>query len=368
MAKKDTEEKIVVDKAEIVGTEIAVIDEQSIKDKIYVIRGVKVMLDFELAIIYGYTTKAFNQQVRRNTEKFPVDFRFKLTRDEFDDLVRSQNVTSRGGNMFKGQDGGTRYLPWAFTESGIYMLMTVLKGELATKQSMALIRTFRVMKDYIVDNRPLIAQHDYLRLSMQVSDTQQAVRDIQTKLIDYDDKLSSVFEQLHDTVKSSEISPFMLDFARPADRHEYLILNGEPAKADETYMQIYSQAEKKIYIADNYISIKTLRLLKSAKDGIDVIVFSDNLSNLLHASDDQDFHREFPNIHISYKRTEGIMHDRFIVLDFDTVDEKMYHCGASSKDAGDRMTAITEFRDEATKSAFHSVIQRLLRNRTLRLR
>ena len=365
MAKKDTEEKSVVDGAEVVGDEIAVIDEQTIKDKIYEVRGVQVMLDFELAEIYGYTTSAFNQQVKRNIQRFDDDFMFQLTQEDIEYLSKSQNVIL---NNKSGRGSNLKYLPWAFTESGIYMLMSVLKGDLAIKQSKALIRTFRAMKDYIVDNRPLIAQHDYLRLSMQVSDTQQAVRDMQTKLLDHDEKLSNVFEQLHDTVKSSEISPFMLDFARPADRHEYLILNGEPAKADETYMQIYAQAKKTIYIVDNYINIKTLRLLKSVKDGTEVIVFSDNLLYMLHASDDADFKREFPNINISYKRTEGVMHDRFIVLDFGSANEKMYHCGSSSKDAGDRMTAITEFRDDAMKKAFHSIIQKMLRNRELLLR
>ena len=105
-------------------TEIAIIDERSIRDKIYLVRGVQVMLDFELAEIYGYTTKAFNQQVRRNADKFPDDFRFQITRDELDNLVRSQIVTSRDDTIFHGQSGGLRYLPWCFSESGIYMLMT----------------------------------------------------------------------------------------------------------------------------------------------------------------------------------------------------------------------------------------------------
>lgn len=367
MKRKNSEnnENLLVEDAEVVGAEIAIIDEKSIKDKIYEIRGTKVMLDFELAEIYGYTTKAFNQQVKNNIEKFEEDFRFQLNLLEVEELSRSKKLTAM---QMKGMKGGRTTLPWAFTEAGIYMLMTVLKGDLATKQSKALIRTFQAMKTYIVDNQPLIAQHDYLRLSLQVSDTQQAVRDIQTRVLDHDEKLRGVFEQLSDTVKRSEISPFMLDFSKPADRHEYLIHNGEPAKADETYMQIYSEAKKKIFIVDNYINIKTLRLLKGAKDGTEVIVFSDNLLNMLHSSDDQDFQREFPNINISYKRTNGIMHDRFIVLDFGTSDEKMFHCGASSKDAGDRMTAITEFRDEVTKKAFHSVIQKMLRNNELRLR
>ena len=102
-----------------VPTEIAIIDERTIRDKIYEVRGEKVMLDFELAEIYGYTTKAFNQQVKNNIEKFDDDFRFRLTKEEFQ-ILRSKNFTSSWG--------GTRYLPYAFTESGIYMLMTVLKS------------------------------------------------------------------------------------------------------------------------------------------------------------------------------------------------------------------------------------------------
>ncbi len=340
--------------------EIAIINEQSIKDKIYEIRGTKVMLDFELAEIYGYTTSAFNQQVKRNEEKFPADFRFQLTKEEYQILLSQIVTTSWGGDR--------RTEPWVFSEGGIYMLMTVLKGELAAKQSIALIRTFQAMKNYVVNNQSLINQRDYLRLSLQVSDTQQTVQNIQSQLIDQGDRLNDLFDQMQDTVKKSEISPFMLDFNKPADRHEYLIFNGEPAKADETYMQIYSEAQKKIFIVDNYINIKTLRLLKGAKEGTDVIIFSDNLLNMLHASDDLDFRREFPNINITYKRTNGIMHDRFIVLDYGTEDEKMFHCGASSKDAGERMTAIMEFRDDAAKKAFHSIIQKMLRNRELVLR
>ena len=155
-------------------TEIAIVDSGTIRDKIYVVRGVQVMLDFELAEIYGYTTSAFNQQIKRNEEKFPDDFRFQLTTREFQNLL-SQNVTASWG-------GDRRTEPWCFTESGIYMLMTALKGEIATKQSIALIRTFRAMKDYIVQNQPLIDQHRYLRM---LADTQQEVAAIRKDMVSY---------------------------------------------------------------------------------------------------------------------------------------------------------------------------------------
>ncbi len=126
---------------------ISVEKSESIKEKIFIIRNQKVMLDFHLAEIYGYTTKAFNQQVKNNIEKFDDDFRFQLTREEIEELSRSKILTAM---QTKGIKGGRTSFPYAFTESGIYMLMTVLKGELAIEQSKMLIRLFRGMTDYIV--------------------------------------------------------------------------------------------------------------------------------------------------------------------------------------------------------------------------
>ena len=134
-------------------TEVFVITEQSLQDKIYTIREQKVMLDFELAEIYGYTTTRFNEQVKNNIEKFDDDFMFELTKEEFDNLISKKTTSSWGGR---------RKLPKVFTEQGIYMLMTVLRGELAIRQSKALVRTFKRMKDYILDNRALIGQREYI--------------------------------------------------------------------------------------------------------------------------------------------------------------------------------------------------------------
>ena len=116
--------------------EIVVINEDTIKNKIYYIRNQKVMLDFELAEIYGYTTTRFNEQVKNNSEKFDDDFMFRLTKSEFENLISKKSTSSWGG---------CRKLPYAFTEQGIYMLMTVLRGEIAVKQSKALIRMFKQM-------------------------------------------------------------------------------------------------------------------------------------------------------------------------------------------------------------------------------
>ena len=346
-------------------TEIVLVNEKTIRNKIYEIRGQKVMLDFDLAEIYGYTTKSFNQQVKRNADRFDDDFIFQLTRKETEEISRSHFVTSI---QVAGIKGGRSSLPYAFTESGIYMLMTVLKGDLAVQQSKALIRTFRAMKNFIVENRPLIGQHDYLRLSMQVSDTQQTVHAIQSQLVEHEAKFNEVFVQLNDTVRKSEISPYMLDFSKPVEQREYLFLNGQPAKADETYIDIYSKAKHSVFIVDNYIDIKTLRLLQNVQSGVSVIIFSDNYRNFLHLRDYNDFHREFPEITVSFQITDGIMHDRFIILDYNTEDEKMYHCGASSKDAGvNRITVISELSYAGVKAAFHDVVNKLLMNPVLTL-
>jgi len=125
---------------------LSLIDESLLKSRTYTIRGIKVMLDADLAEIYGYTTKAFNQQVKNNIEKFDDDFRFQLTRDELASLKSELNSNWEG----------LRKRPFAFTEQGIYMLMTVLKGERAVALSKALIRLFKRMKDCIVENQQMI--------------------------------------------------------------------------------------------------------------------------------------------------------------------------------------------------------------------
>ena len=356
-------------------TEIAVVDEATIRDKIYEVRGVKVMLDFELAEIYGYTTKRFNEQVKNNIKKFDDDFRFQITREELDDLVRSKNTTSPERPFFQGQSGGTRYLPWCFTESGVYMLMTVLRGDLAIKQSKALIRIFRSMKEYIAEAQGLVTQRDMLRLSMQTNENieaihrlQSSVADQQKQLLEHDDKLAQALEQIGETVKKSDIAPILELFGQPADQQEILLREGQPVKADITYMDIYSKATKSIYIIDNYISIKTLNLLQGIQPGVAVTVFSDNNGNRLHLSDYSDFQVEFPSIPITFITTGGIIHDRFIVLDYEEPNERIYHCGASSKDAGvKRVTAITEFKLEDLKAGMHLLIDQMKNNPMLAL-
>ena len=128
--------------------DIFIVTEETLQNKIYNIRGRKVMLDVDLAEIYGYEPKNFNRQVKNNIEKFEGDdFMFQLTDEEIEKLSRCKNFTLNRGS---GRGTNIKYHPHAFTEQGIYMLMTVLRGELAIKQSRALVRAFKKMKDYIL--------------------------------------------------------------------------------------------------------------------------------------------------------------------------------------------------------------------------
>ena len=157
--------------------ELEIVDEKDLKDYIYIIRNQKVMIDSDLARIYGYTTKAFNQQVQRNIEKFDNDFMFQLTNDEIKELSRSQNVTLNK----KGRGYNIKYNPYVFTEQGIYMLMTVLKGEKAIKQSKILIKLFKSMKDYIISD--IEVTQDYINY---------LVLNDHKKILSYSDSISDI--------------------------------------------------------------------------------------------------------------------------------------------------------------------------------
>lgn len=335
-----------------------------IKNAIYTIRGVKVMLDSDLAQIYGYTTSRFNQQVKNNIEKFDGDFRFQLKREEYEEILRSNFLTSKLGirhylsdtnddkenlmsNFLTSSWGGTRKLPFVFTEQGIYMLMTVLKGELATRQSKALIRAFKEMKDFITDNRSLVGNRELLQLAIQTAQNTSDIAEIKNSM-----------------VSKTDLARVVQDFTDPQTRREYLILNGESVDANLAYSTIYKAAKHSIFVIDNYIGLRTLVLLKDAQPNIPITIFSDNVGHGLHQSDYNDFLSQYPQISVTFRKTCGIYHDRYIVIDYNMPTEGIYHCGTSSKDAGNKVTSITKVADN---QVYHQIVDTLLNNPVLSL-
>lgn len=342
---------------------IILINEETLQERIYVIRGQKVMLDADLAELYGYETKAFNRQVKNNIEKFEgEDFTFQLTWDELEKVLRCKNCTLNRG---EAQGQHVKYLPHAFTEQGIYMLMTVLRGELAIKQSRALIRTFKKMKDYIIENQNLIGDREYLQLSMQVSKNYQQTMDLRMDLNEVEDQMAKVVDKLSDMVYRSELKTIMTEFGEPHIKRGYLVLNGEPFQADLAYNEIYRSAKESIIIIDNYISLKTFELLMGVNPKVKVKLFSDNLGKGLSQNLFDDFCMEHPGLHMKLIESGGIFHDRYIILDYNTSSEKIFHCGASSKDAGLRVTSIMEDTD---REKYHPIVDKLLENPPLVLK
>ena len=323
--------------------EIVIVDDKTIQEKIYLIRGQRVMFDADLAEIYGYETKNFNRQVKNNIEKFEgEDFMFQLTENEFENL-RCKNFTSSWG--------GSRYLPNAFTEQGIYMLMTVLRGELAIRQSRALIRTFKQMKDFIIENQDFISSKELVQIAVQ---TNENTKDI--------DKIKSQMATKEDLKK------VMDNFIDPDTYKHFLLMNGDKIEADVAYTKIYKSAKKSIYVIDNYIGLKTLELLRAAKDNVEVIIFSDNVRNkdMLTKNILNDFRRDYPNINLKMKIAGKRYHDRYIAIDYGTENEAFYLCGASSKDAGNKISSITKI-EESSKDMYHTMFVGMLNNKNLKI-
>ena len=328
--------------------EIVVIDETTIKSKIYYIRNQKVMLDFELAEIYGYETRAFNQQVKRNNEKFDDDFMFQLTDKEVDELSRSQNVTLNKGT---GRGSNIKYKPYAFTEQGIYMLMTVLRGELAVRQSKALIRMFKQMKDFIIENQDFISSKELVQIAIQTNRNTNDIAEIKSQMATKED-----------------LKKVMDNFIDPETYKHFLLMNGDKIEADVAHTKIYKSAKKSIYVIDNYIGLKTLELLRAARDKTEIIVFSDNVRNkdMLTKNILDDFRKDYPNVDLKLKIVGKKYHDRYIAIDYGTENEAFYLCGASSKDAGNKISSITKI-EESSKDLYHMMFSRMLNNKDLKI-
>lgn len=316
---------------------------ESIRNCVYVIRGQQVMLDQDLAEIYGYELKAMNQQVKRNIERFPEDFMFQLTKEEVEivkENLKSQIVTSSWG--------GKRKLPYAFTEQGIYMLATVLKGDLAVQQSIFIMRAFKEMRHYIRQNQQFVTQAEMDLVTARVSEISVQVAGV----IDHQVKTNKAIEDIQKSIHSINEN-----FVSDNDFKNFVIYKGQKFEADAAYIEIYQQAQKSIYVIDDYVNTKTLQLLSQKKPGVEVILFTENghgNRGFLTTAVVSDFCNQYPPFRI---KPNPDCHDRWIILDYGLPDEKVFHCGASSKDAGRKLCAINAV---GKTSVVHDEIDSLL--------
>lgn len=278
-----------------------VAETKDIKSLIYVVRGQQVMLDSDLAMIYQVETKVFNQAVSRNIERFPENFRFQLTKEEFDTL-RSQIATSDGR-------GGRRYRPYMFTEQGIAMLSGVLRSDVAVQASIQIMNTF-------VEMRRFIANHALLF---------EKVSDIELKQLEYQKNTDEKFDKVFRYIENH------------AESEQKIFFDGQIYDAFSLITSIIRKAQKEIILIDGYVDVDTLNILAKKNAGVDVKIYTYASAQLTNR-DAAKFNAQYPTLTV--KKTQ-VFHDRFIILDGGTA----YHIGASIKDAGKKCFAISLIDD-----------------------
>ena len=265
-----------------------------IKKMIYEIRGKQVMLDSDLAKLYQCKngTKSINQAVKRNIQRFPNDFYFQLTLEEYNSL-KSQIGTSSSNDY-----GGIRKMPYVFTEQGVAMLATVLRTEVASVVSINIMRAFVEMRKYI--STSLIEQ-----------------KYINNLVLEHDEKIKIIEE----TFNSFE------------GKNNHLFFKGQMYDAYSLMIDIFNKSKNEIIIIDNYIDKNILDILRGTNKKIIVV------TNQYNNKDYLKYKSQYNNINLIINND---FHDRFIIIDRET----LYHCGASFKDLGTKCFEITKMNDQ----------------------
>ncbi len=282
---------------------------EDIKNLIYTIRNKQVMLDSDVAMLYHYETKKVNQAVKRNIDRFPERFCFKLTKSEFESL-RSQIVTSKIENYDKVEKrGGRRDLPYVFTEQGIAMLSGLLKNEIAVQVSIKIMDAFVEMRKFINTNKDLFEKVINIENKMD------------KKFIEQDKKFNIIFDQLQfeENIK------------------QRIFFDGQIWDSYSLIIDIIKRANKKILIIDNYIDDSVLKMLSKKKNGVEVVILTSDNSNIENL-DIKKFNKEYPMLKVSKTNK---FHDRFIIID----NKEMYPIGASIKDLGKKCFGINKIED-----------------------
>lgn len=290
-------------------------DPENIENKIYLVRDAQVMLDSDLANLYGVITKRLNQQVKRNINRFPKEFCFKLTRNEFENL-RLQIVTSN--ENLKSQIatskkiGGRRYLPLVFTEQGVAMLAGVLKSDIAIYMSIRIINAFVEMRKIINANSQILIRLDY----------------VERKQIEQKIETDKKFEQVFNALSSQDTVPL-----------QKIFFDGQIFDAYYFVSKIIRSAKKKIVLIDNFIDETVLNLFTKKRDKVRLIIYTKNISRLIKL-DLEKFNSQYKNIEL---KEFTLSHDRFLIID----NTEIYHFGASMKDLGKKWFAFSKFDKNA---------------------
>lgn len=279
-------------------------DTEKIKKLICNIRGKQVMLDSDVAMLYQCETRIINQAVKRNIDRFPERFCFRLTMNELEDL-KSQNVISslRGEKSY----GGRRKLPTVFTEQGIAMLSGLLKNDIAVQVSINIMDAFIEMRKFILNNGQIFSR----------------LTNVEYKLLEHDKKFDEVFNEL----QKDEENKFQ----------QQIFYNEQIYDAYSLIVDIIKSAKNKIIIIDNYIDDTILKMLSKKRNNVETVILT-SPNTIISKLDVTKFNKQYPTLKVA---TTSNFHDRFILID----DIELYHCGASLKDLGKKCFAINKIED-----------------------
>mgnify|MGYP004565222909 CR=1 FL=1 len=298
------------------------ISNEEIKNLIYTIRGKQVMLDSDVAMLYHYPTKRINEAVNRNQQRFPKNFCFQLTEEEYKILrcknsnlneVNSENIIedkflrSQSATLEKNTGRGKhrKYLPNVFTEQGIAMLSGLLKNDIAIQVSINIMNAFVEMRRFLAVNGQLF----------------ERLTNVEYKLLEHDKKFDQVFNQLQ----------------QEENIKQKIFFEGQIYDAYSLIIDIIKKADKKILIIDNYIDDSVLKMLTKKNKNVEVVILTSEKSSI-EKIDIQKFNKEYPVLKVAKTNK---FHDRFIVID----NKEMYHLGASIKDLGKKCFGINKIED-----------------------
>jgi len=274
-----------------------------IESKILVIRGQQVMLDRDLAELYGVETKRLNEQVRRNIARFPEHFMFQLTKEEtllIDSRSKSQIATLNAKGNLRGTN--VKKLPYAFTEQGVAMLSAVLKSDTAIQTSIMIMEAFVTLRHFLQNNYKLFAEIDSIK-------KHQLEHDIH--LIESDKRIDELFDKM--------------ERYKIKDK-QGIFFQGQIFDAYAKFESFIAEAEKEIVLIDNYVDLTVLERFAKKKNGVKVTIYTCPKTKIT-SLDIQKFNEQYPVLEL--RNTEKI-HDRFLIID----NKILYHIGASIKDLG----------------------------------